>query len=129
MEQLQKKPRWTSLPLLSMIFGIAGLLIACALCAFATLRVYGYAINAAIFDMPPGFLYDPAEIVLFAALVLVCLLADLATAFGIIGLVKSIRRSTRSKKGIVLSAIGIVAATCAGLFAILTYVFYVLLVI
>jgi len=29
------------------------LLIACALCAFATLRVYGYAINAAIF-----LLYD-----------------------------------------------------------------------
>lgn len=104
MEQLQKKPRWTSLPLLSMIFGIAAALL------YAGFRaLYSHPTYSSMFsewaDEPTGILIALTGIMGGFAL------AVLAVVFGIIGLVKGSRVHPRSVRYIVFSVIGLVGAT------------------
>lgn len=103
MEQLQKKPRWTSLPLLSMIFGIAAALLYAGFGA-----LYSHPPYSSMFsewaDAPTGILIALVGIMGGFAL------AVLAVVFGIIGLVKGTHARPRSAKYLVFSIIGLIGA-------------------
>lgn len=113
MEQLQKKPRWTSLPLLSMIFGIAAALL------YAGFRaLYSHPTYSSMFsewaDAPTGILIALVGIMGGFAL------AVLAVVFGIIGLVKGTHARPRSAKYLVFSIIGLIGAAAYFVMAFLS---------
>ena len=103
MEQMQQKPKWTKLPLLSMIFGIAAALL------YAGFRaLYSHPTYSSMFsewaDAPTGILIALTGIMGGFAL------AVLAVVFGIIGLVKRTHARPRSAKYLVFSIIGLIGA-------------------
>lgn len=103
MEQMQQKPKWTKLPLLSMIFGIAAALLYAGFAALYFNPTYS-AMFSEWAEEPYGMLIALVGIMGGFAL------AVLAMVFGIIGLVKGTHARPRSARYPVFSIIGLIGA-------------------
>lgn len=103
MEQMQQKPKWTKLPLLSMFFGIAAALLYAGFAALYFNPTYS-AMFSEWAEEPYGMLIALVGIMGGFAL------AVLAMVFGIIGLVKGTHARPRSAKYLVFSIIGLIGA-------------------
>lgn len=112
MEQTQ--PKSQRFPLLSMVFGITAPVL---LAVFLVL--YHHPVYSGMFsewsEEPFGLLIAVSAILGGSAL------TALAAVFGIIGLIKEIRRQPRNRKSIIFSIVGLVGA---GVFAVLLLLQY-----
>ena len=106
MEQTQitatKKP--LGLPVASLIIGAGGTGISTVLLMLAAMKFVGAAAGSAVFGATS---LGAGGTVMIVISIVLMLLSIVGAILGVVGLVKSIRRASRSVKGIILSALGV----------------------
>ncbi len=121
MEQIQavttKKP--LGLPVASLITGAVATGVSTILFMLAMMRFVGVAAASSVYGATS---LGSGGTVMIVISVAVMLLAIVGAVLGLIGLVKSIRRESRSVKGIILSALGVDCSAGSVILCIVTIV-------
>lgn len=113
-EQQKQKPK-TGVQVASFVLGLIGFFMSFALYMGA---IFYTVLNAIAIDSGNGQLSGGLAGVVFGGVI--CIICLTAFILGVVGLVKSIKKATRTVKGIIFSALGIDFAVAGCVFAFLS---------